>query len=266
MGLGDALSLSFRAVRPGTQGNQLQVFFTQSNRGNATKPTILVFPNAISIDLNATVGNESTVQDVIDVIRSSSAASRLLTVSLDRGSPSAKVGANILTSNPVVLGGGRFELVSQNDDYFSEDSMLRQSLTAGVYYLGISASGNSDYNAAIADSGFGGQSQGNYELRVSFRAAVDTNDSIQDLSSSTDPAVSLDGDADGQPGGNYNFWFETRPLDRTVSFNAGASSGIEGRVVRIVVHRASCVSSSSVKMQRSVRDASESVIWRRLQP
>ncbi len=125
MGLGDSLSLSFRAVRPGTQGNQLQVFFTQSNRGNATKPTILVFPNAISIDLNATVGSESTVQDVIDVIRSSSAASRLLTVSLDRGSPSAKVGANILTSNPVVLSGGRFELVSQNDDYFSEDSMLR---------------------------------------------------------------------------------------------------------------------------------------------
>ncbi len=100
--------------------------------------------------------------------------------------------------------------------------------------MGVSASGNSDYNAAIADSGFGGQSQGNYELRVSFRAAVDTQDSIQDLSSSTDPAVSLDGDADGKPGGNYNFWFETRPLDRTLSFNAGASSSIEGRVVRVV--------------------------------
>jgi Bacterial Ig domain/Bacterial pre-peptidase C-terminal domain/Dockerin type I domain/GEVED domain len=234
MGLGDSLALNFTAVRPGTQGNQLQIFFTQSSRGDNSKPTILVFPNAISIDLNATNGAESTVQDIIDAIQGSSAASKLVTVALGKGNASARVGANTLTQNPVVLNGGKFELVSQNDDYFSQDSLLKQSLTSGVYYIGVSASGNSDYNAAIANTGFGGKSQGNYELRVSFRAAVDTKDTIQDLSSSTDPAVGFDGDSDGQPGGTYDFWFETRPLQRTLSFNAGAAPAIEGKVIRIV--------------------------------
>ncbi len=234
MGLGDSLALNFTAMRPGTQGNQLQIFFTQTSRGNATKPSVLVFPNAISIDLNATTGAESTVQDVIDAIRSSPAANALVKVELGRGNPNARIGGATLTQNPVVLTGGKFELVAQNDDYFSQDSVLRQSLTSGVYYIGVSASGNDDYNAAIPNTGFGGKSQGNYELRVSFRAAVDTANAIQDLSSSTDPAVALDGDGDGKPGGTYDFWFETRPLQRTLSFNAGASPAIESKVIRVV--------------------------------
>lgn len=53
-GVGESLSLRFEAVRPGTQGNQLRIFFTQSNRGTgpSSKPAVLTFPNAISIDLN----------------------------------------------------------------------------------------------------------------------------------------------------------------------------------------------------------------------
>ena len=229
------LSLQFEAVRSGAQGNKLQIFFTQTERGNATKPTILTFPNAISIDLNATVGSESTAQDVIDAIRLSPAASSLVRVSLVTGVGSTKVGSNVLTQNPVVLSGGGIELVSQNDDYFSQDSQLRQSLTSGVYYLGVSASGNGDYNGSIAGTGFGGQSQGNYELRITFRAAVDTTDTIQDIvgSGPSGVAVGFDGDADGVPGGTYDFWFQTRPLDRTLSFNAGGSAAIEGRTVTV---------------------------------
>ncbi len=103
-------------------------------------------------------------------------------------------------------------MVAQNDDYFSRDSLIKQSLSAGVYYIGVSASGNEDYDATVEGTGFGGKSQGDYQLRISFRAQVDTSDTIQDISGSNDPAVSIDGDGDGAPGGNYDFWFQTRPL------------------------------------------------------
>ncbi|MEO8268552.1 MAG: hypothetical protein ABI557_02460, partial [Aureliella sp.] len=78
MGATVPLSLRFEAVRSGAQGNQLQVYFTQTERGNASKPTILTYPNAISIDLNSTTGSESTVQDIIDTIKNSPAASSLV--------------------------------------------------------------------------------------------------------------------------------------------------------------------------------------------
>lgn len=230
---GDDLAVRFEAVAPGAQGNQLQVFFTQTNRGDASKPTILAFPNAISIDLNSTPGSESSVQDILDAITASPAASSLLTVSVE-GDASTVVGGNTLTQNPVVLSGGRVELVSQNDDYFSQDSVIKQSLSTGIYYIGVSASGNDEYDASIEGTGFGGDSQGDYELRVTFRAAVDTRSTIQDIASSDgDGAVGFDGDSDGLPGGTYDFWFQTRPLDRSLSFNAGATPDLEGRIVTV---------------------------------
>jgi hypothetical protein len=230
------LSLSFEAVKSGAKGNQLQIFFTQSDKGANVKPTIMAFPNALSIDLNDTAGSESTVQDVIDAINNSPAASSLVRVRLSQGSGTTKVGGNVLTQNPVVLSGGDMELVSQNDDYFSQDSLIKMSLGTGVYFLGVSASGNSDYNGAVANSGFGGQSQGNYELRVTFRAAVDTRDAIQDMvgTEANGVAVGFDGDADGKPGGTHDFWFQTRPLDRVINFNAGGSASLEGRTVTVI--------------------------------
>lgn len=235
MGATVPLSLRFEAVRSGAQGNHLQVFFTQTQRGDASKPTILTYPNAISIDLNSTTGSESTVQDIIDAINNSPAASSLVRVSLITGTASTQVGDNLLSQNPVTLVGGGMQLVSQNDDYFSRDSLLTQSLGSGVYYLGVSASGNDNYNASIDGTGFGGQSQGNYDLRLTFRAAVDASQTIQDAlgSAAGDVAVGFDGDSDGVPGGTYDFWFQTRPLQRTLTFNAGASSALEGRTITV---------------------------------
>ena len=46
-------------------------------------------------------------------------------------------------------------------------------------------------------------------------------------------AVGFDGDSDGLPGGTYDFWFQTRPLQRALTFNAGASSALEGRTVTV---------------------------------
>jgi hypothetical protein len=233
------LSLSFEAVKSGAKGNQLQIFFTQSEKGANVKPSIIAFPNALSIDLNTTIGSESTVQDIMDAINNSPAASSLVRVRLTQGVGTTKVGSNVLTQNPVVLAGGEMELVSQNDDYFSQDSLIKMSLGTGVYFLGVSASGNADYNGAVANSGFGGQSQGNYELRLTFRAAVDTRDAIQDMvgTEANGVAVGFDGDADGKPGGTHDFWFQTRPIDRVINFNAGGSDSLEGRTITIVSGR-----------------------------
>lgn len=230
------LVVEFESLRPGAQGNQFQVFFTQSELGAGGLPSVQVFPNAISIDLNSSAGAETTVQQMLSAISNSPAASRLVKARLVSGNAQTSIGGNIISQNPVRLLGGSFELVAQNDDYFSRDSLIRQTLGSGVYYIGVSASGNDQYNASIPDSGFGGRSQGSYELRVNYRADVDPRDTIQDLSGQFpgDRSIGLDGNGDGQPGGTYDFWFQTRPLNRTMSFNAGANPALEGRKITIV--------------------------------
>ena len=96
---------------------------------------------------------------------------------------------------------GTREIISTNDDYFSEDSYLKLNLAPGVYYLGVAASGNRDFNPEITDSGLNGTSEGVYSLRTSFRPLEAA--SITDINGST-----LDGDSDGLSGGVYNFWFQ----------------------------------------------------------
>lgn len=124
---------------------------------------------------------------------------------------------------------GQRQLVARNDDYFSDDSYLERELQPGVYYLGVSASGNEDYNPVIEDTGYGGKSQGDYELRLSYRpeanqAIVDLDNGLNDEASATSQATALDGDGDGVPGGVFNFWFR---VDATTIFvdKAAAAGG-----------------------------------------
>ena len=234
-GLGNNLRLQFESVRPGSQGNDFKVFFTQTDRSTRAV-NLTLFPNAINIDLSKGQGAESRVIDVIRAIENSTQASRLLNVELLAGSSAEVIGANLLTLNPLVLSGGLMELVSQNDDYFSRDSLVRQEVGSGTYFLGVSASGNDEYNASIENSGFGGKSQGLYDVRITFQADVDLRDTIQDTSGGLfdDPAVGFDGDGDGVPGGTYNFWFETRPDNRVINITEPASTALEGRTIRLV--------------------------------
>ncbi|GIX00192.1 MAG: hypothetical protein KatS3mg111_3524 [Pirellulaceae bacterium] len=232
LGGGNSLRVEFEAVAEGPLGNQLRIFFTQTNRSDSSAPGILVFPNAIGIDLNSNPSMLTTVGEVVDAINDHPAARRLVRARLATGAPTTAVGGNSIDQNPVVLTGGRMELVAQNDDYFSSDSMLRQSLGSGVYYIGVSASGNDAYNGVVENSGSGGKSQGQYELRVTFRAAVDTSDAIRDVAMGDTPAVIIDGDGDGVPGGVHNFWFETRPLHRVVNVG-GTGSSVDGGLVTV---------------------------------
>jgi hypothetical protein len=98
---------------------------------------------------------------------------------------------------------GSRTLIAQNDDYFSEDSYLEVSLTEGTYYIGVSSTGNEDYDPTIEDTGIGGTSEGGYDLRVNFRPNIaNPSDALVD-----EDDTLFDGDGDGQAGGLYNFWF-----------------------------------------------------------
>ena len=99
-------------------------------------------------------------------------------------------------------GGPVREIVARNDDYFSSDSFLDLQLEAGTYYVGVTSTGNTDYNPLFDDSGFGGRTQGAYELLLSFQT--------QPRSQIVDTAgTALDGDANGAAGGAFDFWFQS---------------------------------------------------------
>ena len=117
--------------------------------------------------------------------------------------------------------GGEYELVARNDDYFSEDSLIHMELESGTYIIGVSASGNTNYDPTIEDTGLNGTSEGPYRLRLDFSPR-----STQNLLSRSGAA--LDGDGDGVAGGVFNFWFEANTSTRTIYVDksyTGASDG-----------------------------------------
>ena len=93
------------------------------------------------------------------------------------------------------------EEIAQNDDYFSNDSLIEISnLPAGTYVLGVSSTGNDKYNPNVPGTGQGGLTEGTYDLRITTAATT-----AQGLKSTSGRL--LDGDADGTEGGIFNFWF-----------------------------------------------------------
>ena len=114
--------------------------------------------------------------------------------------------------------GGGTELIARNDEYYSNDSYLELDLSAGTYCVAVSASGNDQFDPAIEDTGLGGRSEGEYELRLNFRPTADRT--IVDAT-----GVRLDGDADGVPGGAFNVWFRVAP---TIFVDKSAPAGGSG--------------------------------------
>jgi hypothetical protein len=119
-------------------------------------------------------------------------------------------------------------LIAQNDDYFADDAYIELELKeAGTYFIGVSASGNTDYDPTISDSGFGGTSDGVYELRMNFETA--TVASLRDADNAPNPTdgTAFDGDGDGTPGGDFVFSFRsdnTIYVDKSVATNLAASA------------------------------------------
>lgn len=245
-GVGIGTSVRFDAIAKGIAGNNARIDFILSNRTGANTGPIVSqavdasgngIPNAILIDLpRASVNVTSlTIGDVIDAINNDPFASSIMRASLASGDANEDILRTELDFGSVVLRGGGLNQLSRNDDYFSEDSRITASLDSGVYYIGIAASGNDNYDPSVPGSSFGGLTQGRYDLNLKFEPQVDESDAIRDLDSSRVdvPGTLLDGDGDGVPGGVHNFWFQTRPENRLISFTDNGAAITNGQTLTV---------------------------------
>lgn len=123
-------------------------------------------------------------------------------------------------------GAGKRVLISRNDDYFSKDSYIELRLEAGDYYIGVSASGNNQYDPTITDTGMGGKSAGAYDLKINFKPDLAQAQQLVDK----DRKVALDGDADGVAGGAYNFWFRAQTVANTIIVDKNMTTTGNGTV------------------------------------
>ncbi|HVX62229.1 MAG TPA: hypothetical protein VHC19_16545, partial [Pirellulales bacterium] len=75
------------------------------------------------------------------------------------------------------------KMIARNDDHFGKDSFLSLNLQPGIYYVAVTSTGNDQFNPSIPFSGWGGKTQGNYQLLLDFQPTA-----TQPL---TDPGQSL---------------------------------------------------------------------------
>ncbi|KAA1257827.1 hypothetical protein LF1_03170 [Rubripirellula obstinata] len=127
-------------------------------------------------------------------------------------------------------GSETFELVARNDDSFGDDSHLRLDLQPGRYVVGVSSTGHEDYYGEKDgdDSATGGRTEGRYDLRITFDSRSQS-ESTAPTGLTDQFGVPLDGDADGQAGGDFNFWFNAAPNQlnspRTIFVDPDANGG-----------------------------------------
>jgi len=241
-GVGTDLSVEFEALAPARLGNRTRIDFAEVQRpfGDASVAVIPTSENSFRVEIPRQSPSSGlpvvTAGSVLDAINDDPFASSLVRGTIVKGDPLTDIGGGNLNFAPLVLSGGKLVELSRNDDYFSEDSLIRANLGNGVYYIGVAASGNDLYDPSIENSGFGGRTQGAYDLQLVFKAQVDEDDVIRDLDSGREgvPGVRLDGDGDGTPGGAFNHWFQTRPLQRQFEFTAGGDGITPFSTVRLV--------------------------------
>ncbi|OYV92669.1 MAG: hypothetical protein B7Z73_04710, partial [Planctomycetia bacterium 21-64-5] len=75
------------------------------------------------------------------------------------------------------------QIVARNDDYYGTDSFANLSVQPGIYYAVVTASGNDQFDPSVANSGWGGNTSGPYNLLLDFQPTA--NKPL------TDPGLSL---------------------------------------------------------------------------
>ncbi|MCA9020736.1 MAG: DVUA0089 family protein, partial [Planctomycetaceae bacterium] len=146
--------------------------------------------------------------------------------------------------------GGVREIIARNDDYFGEDAFLDLNLEAGTYYLAITSVGNTEFDPTVSDSGYGGRTDGNYTLDINFTPDPLTNTFMVDAT-----GVALDGDADGTPGGVFDFWFqsgETIFVDKATQSAGPADGSLTNPYANIDDALAAAATSGTTKIVRIV--------------
>ncbi|MBI2479324.1 MAG: hypothetical protein HYV60_12040, partial [Planctomycetia bacterium] len=99
--------LQFTAVRPDEQ--DIDIFVSATALGARTPGVqnlrVNVVANAVFLELNSQVGEETTAQEVIDAINSRPSTNRLIIASINDGMASAKVGNRTINYSPLQLTG-----------------------------------------------------------------------------------------------------------------------------------------------------------------
>ena len=99
-------------------------------------------------------------------------------------------------------------MIARNDNNNSRDSFVdvRLDTTSDendvTYYIAVTSTGNTEFNPEVEDSGYGGRTEGAYELQLSFKQdAVTTGDAPLTILDATGTAI--DGDQNGIAGGTF---------------------------------------------------------------
>ena len=132
----------------------------------------------------------------------------------------------------------RREVIARNDDYYSSDSWLNLWVEAGTYYVAVTSTGNTGFDPETDNTGFGGTSPKVNTFSICHSRA-DTTSTIVDTT--TTP---LDGDSDGSPGGQFDFWFQSGPtifVDKMNDTTSGRGRRwFAGQSLRHDLRRAGC--------------------------
>ncbi|MCX7414972.1 MAG: pre-peptidase C-terminal domain-containing protein [Planctomycetia bacterium] len=118
-------------------------------------------------------------------------------------------------------GSGTREIVARNDNYDGRDSFIGLQLDTGTYYIAVTSTGNTAINPEVSDSGYGGRSDGDYQLKLGFVPTATAANTIVDTSGTL-----LDGDRDGKAGGAFRFWFNTASVANTLFVDKAAATAV----------------------------------------
>lgn len=228
-GSSGAATLTFTSDSAGVVGNDIQLIINQSALGTLGVPTVSVNGHTITVTLDTTT--PTTATQLKTALDGNAQAALLINTTITGAGATAVTG--LANGTVLALGGGNREVVARNDDFNSNDAFLSITLDPGTYYIGVTSTGNTSYDPTIANSGYGGNTDGAYDLQLSFTTApassLTDSDNVGDL---TAPAIaettSLDGDADGVAGGDFNFWFQSGTtifVDKTTSTAPASQTG-----------------------------------------
>ena len=113
---------------------------------------------------------------------------------------------------------GRREMVARNDDSYGRDSFIGLDVAPGTYFIAVTSTGNGAFDPNVPDSGYGGRSDGDYQLRLGFVPEEPAAERLIDES-----GTPFDGDRNGVAGGTFQFWFKTASTADTLFVDKAAA-------------------------------------------
>jgi hypothetical protein len=214
--LAQQAAINFTALPQGTAGNGISIVFTKADLGKNIGPSISVNGTTIAVVLNTDLVGFTTANILATAINSDVLAQNLVTaVASGAGKATTNLGTNFSGSTVTLAGGsGSRTLISRNDNYFGTDSLINMHLAAGTYYVAVSSVGNTKFDPSVLDSGFGGNTDGKYQLKLSFTADPAAGTTFADAGiNGSGGGVALAGNGVNSTGTAFNYWFKTSTGD-----------------------------------------------------